>query len=129
MATSTESQICLCYAYAYLLPVLFIVRCYCQPVFAAGWLAFPLAIISTLLVSRISMLCNTHVLYGLRVHVLHSLCEARMIRFNCISIAVAIGAAGAAMAAPVFCHEENECAGFKVMQYALSWAEPNDTPN
>ena len=97
-----ESQISLCHACAYLLPVLFIVRRYCRHVFAAGWLAFPLTIISILLTSGIFMLCNTHVLYGLRVRVLHSLREARMIRCNCISIAVAIGAARAAMAAPVF---------------------------
>ena len=48
------------------------------------------------------MLCNTHVLYGLRVHVLHSLREAQTIRGKCISIAVAIGVAEVDMAAPVF---------------------------
>ena len=41
VATSTNSQISLCYACVYLLPVLFIVDRYCRPVFAAGWLAFP----------------------------------------------------------------------------------------
>ena len=67
-----------------------------------GGLPSPLAISSILLTSQISMLCNTHVLYCLRVHVLHSLCDARTIRCNCISTAVPIGVAKATVAAPVF---------------------------
>ena len=80
---------------ACLLPVLFIVRRYCRVmysifrhVFTAGWLAFPLAITSTLLTCRVFMLCNTHVLCSLCVHVLHSLREARTIRCNCIRILI-----------------------------------------
>ena len=73
------------------------------------------------------MLCNTHVLYSLHFHVLHGLHEARTIRCNCISIAVVVGVARAAMATPVFTMGGG-CASFRVAQCALGWVGPNDTP-
>ena len=67
------------------------------PCLLLGGLPSPFAIISTLLTSSISMLCNTHVFYGLHVLVLHSLHEAQTIRCNRISTALTMGTA-----APVF---------------------------